>query len=57
MRKTYNAPEMNVVEIQTAGMLAQSSFDLNSSSSEAVGGSSALSRESDGSFWDDDEDF
>ena len=56
MRKTYNAPEMNVMEIQTAGMLAQSSFDLNSSG-DKVGGGAALSRESDGSFWDDDEDF
>ena len=54
MKKTYNAPEMKVVKIQTAGMLAQSSFGLNS---ERVSGSSALSRESDGSFWDDDEDY
>lgn len=53
MKKTYIAPEMKVVEIQTAGMLAQS-FNLNSSTVE---GSSALSRESDGSFWDDDEDY
>ena len=56
MRKTYIAPEMKVVEIQTAaGMLAQSSFSLNSSS-EKVGGGDALSRESGGSFWDDDDE-
>ena len=54
MRKTYNAPEMKVVKIQTAGMLAQSSFGLNS---ETVGGSAALSRERGGNFWDDDEDY
>lgn len=56
MRKTYNAPEMKVVEIQTAaGMLTQSSFSLNRS--DTVSGSSAMSRESGGSFWDDDEDY
>ena len=52
MRKTYNAPEMTVVEIQTAGMIA-TSMDLNGTT---VNGSAALSRESDGSFWDDDEE-
>ena len=55
MKKTYNAPEMKVVKVQTAGMLAQSSFGLNNSTT--VSGSSAMSRESDGSFWDDDEDY
>ena len=55
MRKTYIVPEIEVVEIQTAaGMLAQSSFDLKKSTT--VDGSSALSRESDVSFWDDDEE-
>lgn len=54
MKKTYNAPEMKVVKVQTAGMLAQSSFNLNSS--ETVSGSSALSRESGSSIWDDDEE-
>ncbi len=56
MKKTYNAPEMKVVKIQTAaGMLAGSpTMDLNSSET-AVSGSAALSRESGGSFWDDDE--
>ena len=54
MRKTYNAPEMKVVEIQTAAMLAQSSFNLNSSS-EKVSGSSALSRRG-GGGWDDDDE-
>ena len=52
MRKTYFAPEIKVVMIQTAGMLAQS-FELKSGT---VGGSAALSRESGGSFWDDEED-
>ena len=56
MKKTYNAPEMKVVKIQTAGMLAQSSFDLDSDSNDKVSGSAALSRERGGNFWDDDED-
>ena len=55
MKKTYIAPCMEIVKVQTAGMLAQSSFSLNSNS-ETVSGSSALSRESGGSFWDDEED-
>ena len=55
MRKTYNAPEMKVVEIQTAASILTGSLGLNSSS-ERVGGNSALSRESDDSFWDDDEE-
>ena len=54
MKKTYIAPCMEIVKVQTAGMLAQSSFDLNSSTT--VEGSSALSRESGGSSWDDEED-
>ena len=53
MKKTYIAPEMEIVKVQTAGMLAQSSFDLKS---ERVSGSSALSRESGSSSWDDDEE-
>ena len=53
MKKTYNAPEMKVVEIKTAGMLAQSSFSLNSS--ERVSGNNALSREDIGG-WDWEED-
>ena len=57
MKKTYIAPGMVIVKVQTAaGMLAQNSFNLNSSS-ERVSGSSALSRESGSSFWDDDEDY
>ena len=52
MKKTYIAPGMVIVKIQTAGMLAQS-FELKSGT---VGGSAALSRESGGSFWDDEED-
>ncbi len=51
MKKTYFAPEIKVVTIQTAGMLA-GSFNLNS---ETVEGSAALSRKG-GGFWDDDED-
>ena len=52
MKKTYIAPEMKVVKVKTAGMLAASQFDLNS---EKVGGGDALSRESGGDFWDDEE--
>ena len=56
MKKTYNAPEMKVVKVQTAaGMLAQNSFSLNRSS-ERVSGDAALSRESGSSIWDDDEE-
>ena len=53
MKKTYIVPGMKIVKVQTAGMLAES-FDLNS---DTVSGSSALSRESGGSFWDDYEDY
>ena len=52
MKKTYIAPEMKVVKVQTAGMLAQSSFDLNSTT---VRESSALSRRG-GGVWDDDDE-
>ena len=56
MKKTYIALGMVIVKVQTAAiMLTESSFDLNRSS-ERVSGSSALSRESRGSFWDDDEE-
>ena len=55
MRKTYNAPEMKVVKVQTAAGMLAGSFNLNSSS-ERVSGNEALSRESGGSFWDDDEE-
>lgn len=54
MKKTYNAPEMKVVKVKTAARMLAGSFDLNS---ERVSGSSALSRESGGSFWDDEEDY
>lgn len=50
MKKTYFAPEIKVVMIQTVGMLAQSPMELNS---ETVSGNSALSRRG---SWDDDED-
>ena len=53
MKKTYIAPGMVIVNVQTAAMLA-ASMDLNS---ETVKGSSALSRKSGGSFWDEDEDY
>ena len=53
MKKTYIAPEMEIVKVQTAGMLAQSSFDLKSNSG-IVSGSSALSRRR-GGLWDDDD--
>lgn len=52
MKKTYIAPGMVIVKIQTAGMLATSTMELNS---EKVEGNQALSRESGGGFWDDDE--
>ena len=57
MKKTYFAPEIEVVTIQTASsMLAGSgpSFGLNSDA-DPVEGDAALSRKG-GSFWDDDED-
>ena len=54
MKKTYIAPGMVIVKVQTAAGMLAGSFDLNS---ERVSGSSALSRESGGSFWDDDEDY
>lgn len=54
MKKTYIAPGMVIVKVQTAAMLAVS-MDLNSSTT--VKGDEALSRESGGSFGDDDEDY
>ena len=51
MRKTYIAPGMVIVKVQTAGMLA-GSMNLNSTT---VGGGDALSRGGRGG-WDDDED-
>ena len=56
MKKTYIAPEIEVVEIQAAcSMLQASKFELKSGSGR-VSGSSALSRENIGG-WDEDEDF
>ena len=55
MNKTYIAPCMEIVKVQTAAGMLAGSFQLNNS--ETVSGSSALSRESDGSFWDDEEDY
>ena len=56
MKKTYIVPEIKVVEIQAAcSMLQASKFELKSSNNR-VRGSSALSRESGSSFWDDDEE-
>ncbi len=54
MKKTYNAPKMKVVKVKTAARMLTGSLDLYSS--ERVSGSSALSRESGGGFWDDDEE-
>ena len=50
MKKTYTTPCMEIVKIQTAGMLAQSTMGLNDTT---VSGSNALSRESD-IYWDDE---
>ena len=51
MKKTYIAPCMVIVKIQTVGMIA-ASMQLNN---ETVGTSSALSR-GNGSLWDDDDE-
>ncbi len=51
MKKTYIAPGMVIVKVQTAGMLAQS-FELNNTTVE---GNKALSRSGD-SLWDDDDE-
>lgn len=51
MKKTYIAPCMEIVNVQTAAMLA-GSMDLNS---ETVSGDRALSR-GNGSLWDDDDE-
>ena len=53
MKKTYNAPEMKVVKVKTAARMLTGSFELNSTT---VSGTNALSRESGGGFWDDDEE-
>ena len=56
MKKTYFAPEIEVVTIQSASsMLAGSpTMTLNNGEEDIVEGSNALSRG--GGFWDDDED-
>ena len=54
MKKTYIAPEMKIVKVRTAADMLAGSFDLYKNTT--VSGSSALSRESGGSFWDDDDD-
>ena len=53
MKKTYNAPEMKVVKVKTAAGMLGSSMGMNATT---VRGSSALSRKSGGSIWDDDEE-
>ena len=52
MKKTYFVPEMNVVKIQAAGMIA-TSMDLYN---ETVGGGDALSRRRGTRFDCDDND-
>ena len=52
MKKTYFAPEIKVVTIQSASSMLAGSMNLNS---ETVEGSNALSRRR-GGLWDDDED-
>lgn len=54
MKKTYIAPGMVIVKVQTAAGMLAVSMDLNSTT---VKGDAALSRESGGSFGDDDEDY
>ena len=53
MKKTYFVPEMNVVKIQAAGMLAQSPFEFKSGT---VDGDAALSRRRGTRFDYDDND-
>ena len=52
MRKTYFAPEMEIMNVQNVGMQA-GSMDLNSTT---VNGNSALSREDIGGWeWEEDD--
>jgi len=55
MKKTYIAPCMVIVKVQTAASMLTGSFDLKSES-ERVQGNEALSRERGSSIWDDDEE-
>ena len=52
MKKTYIAPGMEIVNVQTAAGMLAGSFELNS---ETVSRDKVLSRRG-GSLWDDDED-
>ena len=53
MKKTYNAPCMEIVKIQTAAMLA-GSMDLFE---DTVDEGNVLIREVDDDFWDYEEDY
>lgn len=52
MKKTYIAPEMEIVKVQTAAIMLKESFNMNSTT---VSGDKALSRRG-GGVWDDDDE-
>ena len=56
MKKTYQYPEIKIVKVQTAKMIAASTqFGINSSDPALENESTIASRRGD-SFWDDEED-
>lgn len=54
MKKTYQNPELKVVKIQSAKMIAVSQIGFGNSVGDASGAEARGHRES---VWDDDEDF
>ena len=52
MKKIYQIPEMKVVKVQTARMIAASTAEMYGKNAEGDG----LSRRG-GSLWDDDEEY
>ena len=51
MKKTYQNPEIKIFRVQTAQKIAASSLGVYGDAQ----GSTMLSREQDGSLWDDDD--
>lgn len=56
MKKIYQNPEIKIVKVQTAKMIADSTRMGINSSDPALDNESSVASRRGGSFWDDDED-
>lgn len=52
MKKIYNAPKINVVELKVQAALLQASLEIKNANATSAG----MSRDGGSSFFDDDED-